>query len=126
MPFKLKWYASNVKAAFKKEEKEGLLRVGLRVRSQVRRNITLNGQNDTKFMWNSVYVATPDKTTDIPPDDNILPDHRALLDHVAVFRRFGCADQFVGQVRVAGCNDHIDATAAVSAENQLPAANIEL
>lgn len=67
-PFKLKWYASNVKAVFKKEEKEGLLRVGLRVRSQVRRNITLNGQNDTKFMWNSVYVATPDKVTDIPPD----------------------------------------------------------
>jgi hypothetical protein len=68
----LKWYASNVKAIFKKEEKEGLLRLGLLVRQQARRNLTENGQNDTKFLWNSIYVATPDKVTQVAPDGKYL------------------------------------------------------
>jgi hypothetical protein len=68
----LKWYASNVKATFKKKEKEGLLRLGLLVRQQARRNLTENGQNDTKFLWNSIYVATPDKVTQVAPDGTYL------------------------------------------------------
>jgi hypothetical protein len=72
MPSSLKWFASNVKATFKKEEQEGLTRVAMLVRRQARRNLTANGQNDTKFLWNSIYVATPDKVTTIAPDGNYL------------------------------------------------------
>lgn len=68
MPSSLKWYASNVKAAFSKEAQKGLLRVGLLVRRQARRNLTENGQNDTKFLWNSIYVATPETRTQVAPD----------------------------------------------------------
>lgn len=66
MPVSLKWYASNVKTVIRKQTAEGLDRVALRVRSQARRNITANGQIDTKFLWNSVYVATPEKHTEVP------------------------------------------------------------
>lgn len=72
MPSSLKWYASNVKAAFKRPIQDGLTRVAMRVRSQARRNLTANDQVDTRFLWNSIYVATPDKVTDIPPDGNYL------------------------------------------------------
>lgn len=72
MPASLKWYASNVKATFSKEAQEGLLRVGLLVRRQARRNLTENEQNDTKFLWNSIYVATPDKVTQVAPDGRYL------------------------------------------------------
>ena len=74
----LKRYGSNVKAAFKKIEKQGLLRVALRIRSNARRNITRNDQIDTKFLWNSVYVATPEKTTDIPPDGEFVSTKTGL------------------------------------------------
>lgn len=68
----LKWFASNVKATFSKEAQQGLLRVGLLVRRQARRNLTENGQNDTKFLWNSIYVATPETRTTIAPDGRYL------------------------------------------------------
>lgn len=72
MPVSLKWYASNVKTIIRKQTAQGLDRVALRIRSQVRRNITGNDQIDTKFLWNSVYVATPEKHTDVPPDGEYL------------------------------------------------------
>lgn len=72
MPSSLKWYASNVKRTFSKEEQAGLTRVALLVRRQARRNLTENGQNDTKFLWNSIYVATPDKVTPVAPDGEYL------------------------------------------------------
>lgn len=68
MPSDLKWYASNVKPVIRKEAARGLTRVALEVRTQARRNLTENGQRDTDFLWNSIYVATPSKVTDIPPD----------------------------------------------------------
>jgi hypothetical protein len=72
MPSSLKWYASNVKAAFKRPIADGLTNVAMLTRRQARRNLTENGQVDTKFLWNSIYVATPSKTTDIPPDGKYL------------------------------------------------------
>lgn len=72
MPSSLKWYASNVKATFKPKEKEGITRVALRGRRQARRNLTENNQVDTKFLWNSIGVSTPEKTTPVPPDGEYL------------------------------------------------------
>jgi hypothetical protein len=72
MPSSLKWYASNVKATFKRPIQDGLTNVGMLVRRQARRNLTENGQNDTKFLWNSIYVATPDKVTQVAPDGTYL------------------------------------------------------
>lgn len=72
MPSSLKWYASNVKAAFKRPIEDGLTNVGMLVRRQARRNLTENGQNDTKFLWNSIYVATPTTRTQVAPDGRYL------------------------------------------------------
>jgi hypothetical protein len=68
MPSSLKWYASNVKATFKRPIQDGLTNVAMLTRRQARRNITENQQVDTKFLWNTVYVATPEKVTPLPPD----------------------------------------------------------
>lgn len=72
MPSSLKWYASNVKATFKRPIQDGLTNVAMLVRRQARRNLTVNGQNDTKFLWNSLYVATPERVTQIAPDGDYL------------------------------------------------------
>lgn len=72
MPSSLKWYASNVKKTFERPIQDGLTRVAMRVRAQARRNLTESGHNDTKFLWNSIYVATPTKVTDIPADGEYL------------------------------------------------------
>jgi hypothetical protein len=66
MASSLKWYASNVKGIALEEANEKLWPVGMLVRRQARRNITENGQIDTKFLWNSIYVAAPDKRTQTP------------------------------------------------------------
>ena len=72
MASNLKWYDSNVKRTLRLAETVGLTRVALLVRRQARRNLTTNGQNDAKFLWNSIYVATPDKVTPIPSDGKYL------------------------------------------------------
>lgn len=72
MPSSLKWFASNVKATFRRPIQDGLTNVAMLVRRQARRNLTGNGQIDTKFLWNSVYVATPEKITTIAPDGEYL------------------------------------------------------
>lgn len=72
MPSSLKWFASNCKASFKPEEKKGITRVSLRGRRQARRNLTENGQVDTKFLWNSIGVAASEKVTPVPPDGEYL------------------------------------------------------
>jgi hypothetical protein len=72
MPSSLKWFASNVRATFKRPIADGLTNVAMLVRRQARRNLTLNGQVDTKFLWNSIYVATPEKMTTIAPDGKYL------------------------------------------------------
>lgn len=72
MPSSLKWYASNVKATFKRPIADGLTNVAMLTRRQARRNLTENDQVDTKFLWNSIYVATPEKMTPIPPDGEYL------------------------------------------------------
>lgn len=72
MPSNLKWFASNVKATFKRPIQDGLTNVAMLTRRQARRNLTENRQVDTKFLWNSIYVATPEKMTPIPPDGEYL------------------------------------------------------
>lgn len=72
MPSSLKWYASNVKASFKRPIQDGLTNVAMLVRRQAQRNLTENNQVDTKHLWNSIYVATPEKVTTIPPDGDYL------------------------------------------------------
>lgn len=72
MPDSLKWFASNVKATFKRPIADGLTNVAMLVRRQARRNLTVNRSNDTKFLWNSIYVATPEKQTPIAPDGKYL------------------------------------------------------
>jgi len=64
----LKWYASNVKGVTMAEANEKLWPLGMLVRRQARRNITENGQIDTKFLWNSIYVAAPNKRTQTPAE----------------------------------------------------------
>lgn len=68
MASSLKWYDSNVKRTIRLQAQQGLTRVALLVRRQARRNITENNQVDTKHLWNSIYVATPEKVTPIPAD----------------------------------------------------------
>lgn len=72
MPSSLKWYDSNVKRTIRLQGQEGLTRVAMLVRRQARRNLTANGQNDTKFLSNSIYVATPDLVTPVPADGSYL------------------------------------------------------
>lgn len=72
MPSSLKWFASNVKATFKRPIQDGLTNIGMLVRRQARRNLTENNQVDTKFLWNSIYVATPEKVTQIAADGEYL------------------------------------------------------
>jgi hypothetical protein len=81
----LKWYASNVKATFERPIQDGLTNVAMLTRRQARRNLTENGQIDTKFLWNGVYVATPDKVTSIPPDGK----YRSLKTGYMVRREAG-------------------------------------
>lgn len=72
MPSSLKWFASNVKATFKRPILDGLTNVAMLTRRQARHNLTENDQVDTKFLWNSIYVATPEKMTTIAPDGEYL------------------------------------------------------
>lgn len=72
MPSSLKWFASNVKATFKRPIQDGLTNVAMLARRQARRNLTENNQVDTRFLWNSIYVATPERMTPIPPDGKYL------------------------------------------------------
>lgn len=81
MPSSLKWYDSNVKKVIRKESQVGNVRVAMLVRRQARRNITANDQIDTKHLWNSVYVATPDEITDIPPDGDYLSRRTGRMEH---------------------------------------------
>jgi hypothetical protein len=72
MPASLKWFDSNVKRTIRLQGQQGIARVAMLVRRQARRNLTENGQNDTKFLHNSIYVATPDKVTPVAPDGRYL------------------------------------------------------
>lgn len=72
MPSSLKWYDSNVKRTLRLLKSEGETRVALLIRRQARRNISENDRIDTKFLHNSIYVATPETMTPIPADGEYL------------------------------------------------------
>jgi hypothetical protein len=74
MASSLKWYDSNVKRTIRLRTSQGLTRVAMLTRRQARRNLTENNQNDTKFLRNSIYVATPDMVTPIPADGTYLSE----------------------------------------------------
>ena len=72
MPASLKWFAERVKREVRKLGQRGVENVAYGVREQARRNLDENGQVDTHFLRNSIYVATPTKTSPIPPDGEYL------------------------------------------------------
>lgn len=51
------WYGETVKAQTKQDGKKALLALAFQIEGQAKINITNNGQVDTGFMRNSVYVS---------------------------------------------------------------------
>lgn len=51
------WYGETVKAHTKQNGKKALLALAFQIEAQAKINITNNGQIDTGFMRNSVYVS---------------------------------------------------------------------
>lgn len=54
---KVNWYASRAKVALEKPTRKTLLAYGFQVEAQAKVNVTDNGQVDTGFMRNSIYVS---------------------------------------------------------------------
>lgn len=51
------WYANNVKADVRDRSRKAKLKVAFQIEGQAKINITENGQVDTGFMRNTVYVT---------------------------------------------------------------------
>lgn len=81
MASSLKWYDSNVKKVIRKDAQVGVTRIAMLGRRQARRNLTASGHIDTKFLWNTIYAATPTEVTDIPPDGNYLSSKTGRMEH---------------------------------------------
>lgn len=72
MPSRLDWKGAQAKPAIRRATAGKLTQVALEVRTQARRNLTENGQRDTDFLWETIYVATPARHTPVPPDGKYL------------------------------------------------------
>lgn len=77
----LKWYDKSAKREIRALGQVGLVRTAFLARRQVRRNITENAQIDTKHMWQTAYVATPNARTPIPPDGDYVSSKTGKLVH---------------------------------------------
>lgn len=71
MPSSLSRFA-HMPATFRGEFKTAEVNVALLIRRGARRNLTVNGTNDTRFTWSGIYVAGNGLTTPIPQDGEYL------------------------------------------------------
>ena len=83
--FKLKWVPLPLRRLVNRRAQQGVEEVAFAVRQQARENIVDNNQVDTKFLYNSVYVATPNGASPIHPDG----EYRSLKGNGIVRRSNG-------------------------------------
>lgn len=83
--FKLTWAPKIVRKFVNRRAQAGIEEVAYAVREQARRNLEENNQIDTKFLYNSIYVATPNGTSPIHPDG----EYRSLKGNGVVRRESG-------------------------------------
>jgi len=63
----VRWFGDRVRQLVENRAQIALEDIAFAVREEARQNIDENGQVDTRFLRNSVYVATPKQITPIPP-----------------------------------------------------------
>jgi hypothetical protein len=83
--FKLNWAPLAVRRMVNRRAQQGVEAIAYRVRDKARRNLEANGQIDTKFLYNSIYVSTPNGTSPLPPSG----EYRSLKGHGIVRRNTG-------------------------------------
>lgn len=64
----VRWFGEQVKKFVLNEAQRGVEALAYDVRERARRNLEQGDHIDTKFLYNSVYVATPKGTSPIPPN----------------------------------------------------------
>lgn len=63
----VQWFGDKAFLFFNKRAQKGVEALAYDVRERARRNLEADGHIDTKFLYNSIYVATPNGTSPIHP-----------------------------------------------------------
>jgi Bacteriophage protein of unknown function (DUF646). len=63
----VRWFGDQVKQLVNRQAQKGVEALAYDVRENARQNLERSGHIDTKFLYNSIYVATPKGTSPIPP-----------------------------------------------------------
>src|SRR5690606_25193752 len=83
--FRMNWAPQALRRVVNRRAQQGTEELAYAIREKARRNLEANGQVDTKFLYNSVYVATPNGTSPIPPSG----EYRSLKGNGIVRREAG-------------------------------------
>jgi len=69
MPVKtvVRWFGDKVKKLVNSSAQKGVEDIAFEIRERARNNLQAGGHIDTKFLYNSIYVATPTTTSPLPP-----------------------------------------------------------